>query len=325
MRIDFHSHIFPQSFVDHLSGRKTLPHITEGKMAPDLWYGPNVSIPVLPPSVDAHKRLADADKLGIDLEVLSVTLPGVDTLPVTEARDLARRMNADIAKVVSDFPGRFAGLGSVPLQDVPTAIQEMEFAVKQLGLKGIGIYSNVAGDPYVKQDYHEFFAAAAEMGAVLFMHPTYPAMAHVLGTDGQRLTGVGYLADTTLAIVNLILTGIFERLPNLKIVFAHLGGMFPYIAGRWDHSMGRSALINRGDLPKLPSEYLKQVYLDIVSMSTASITLARERVGIEHLLFASDYPFIDIESNLETIEAMGWSDSDKTKVYETNARSLLGI
>src|SRR5581483_8950854 len=316
---------FPRSYVDHLSGRSEPPHVLPGRSERDVWYAPGLSIPLLPASVDPARRLEDADRLGIDLEVLSVTLPGVDTLPLPTARDVARRMNQDTAEVVAAYPGRFAGLGTVPLQDIPAAIAEMEHAVKQLRLSGIGIYSNVAGDPYVKKDYYPFFAAAAELGVVLFMHPTTPAMAHAVGSDPMRLTNVAYLADTTLAITNLILSGILERLPNLKIVFAHLGGAFPYIVGRMDHSFKRSPRINRQELPLLPSEYLRRVYLDVVSLNPGSIRLAQEAVGLEHLLFASDYPFIDIEGNLETVEAMGWSEGDKQLVYETNARKLLGI
>lgn len=325
MRIDFHQHFFPPSYVDHLSGRQEIPYVRAGRTPKDVFYGPDVSIPVMPAAVDVAKRLEDAERLGIDMEVLSVTLPGVDTLPIAEARDVARHMNHDTARVIADHPGRFAGLGSVPLQDIGAAITEMEYAVKQLRLSGIGIYSNVAGDPYVNKDYFDFFAAAAEMGAILFMHPTSPAMGHVVGTDVTRLTNVAYLADTTLAITNLILTGILERLPNLKIVFAHLGGSFPYTVGRWDHTFKRSPMIDREKLPLLPSEYLRRVYLDVVSMNPGSIRLAQESVGIEHLLFASDYPFIDIEGNLETVEKMGWPDSEKQLVFETNARKLLGI
>ncbi|HXG36479.1 MAG TPA: amidohydrolase family protein [Dehalococcoidia bacterium] len=323
MRIDFHSHIFPPSFMDHLSGRKEIPRVTPGEKWPLLWYGPEVSVGIYPQASSVERRIEDADKLGIDLEVLSVTLPGVDTLPLSEATMLARRMNDDMARVVSDHPTRFAGLGTVPLQDLPAAISEMEYAVKQLGLKGVAIYSNVAGDPYSRSNYLDFFAAAADLGAVLFMHPTYPAMAHVLGTHGFMHANVGYLADTTLAIANLIYTGVFEKVPGLKIVFAHLGGAAPYLIGRWDHSYGHG--YRPEGLTQAPSQYLKRAYLDTISMNPAAIRLAMELMSTDHLVFGSDYPFIDIESNLETVGSLGLSSQDQAKIFETNARQLLGL
>lgn len=324
MRIDFHAHIFPPSYIEHLAGRHQLPYLTKGGEVEQLWYGPGVWIGVPPASKSVEVHLAEAAAHGIDLEVLSITLPGVDTLPLDEAVLVARRANEEIARMVQDHPGRLVGLATVPLQDVRNAIAELERAVTQLGLKGAAIYSNVAGRGYDSPAFFDFFAAAAHLGAVLFLHPTYPAMAQAAGSDPVAMIAVAFRSDTGLAITQLILSGVLEKFPSLKIVFAHLGGTFPYLAGFIDYSAKRPG--RYGDRLSLsPSDYLRRTYLDTVCRSPAALRLAQELVGLDHLLFATDYPYNDMAGHRQTVEALRLAPEDQLKVFESNARRLLGL
>ena len=273
-------------------------------------------------------RLKDMDKMGIDVQVISPA-PGqyfYFTEPELGAR-ISRDVNESIARVVAQQPDRFVGMGTVPLQDVDLAIQEMEYAVNVLGFRGVEICTNVNGknltDPVLKLE--KFFAKAQDMGIVVFLHP--------MGfSQGERFVEhyfnnvMGNPLDTSLALGHLIFDGVLARYPKLKILASHGGG---YIASYWarmDHAW-RARADARTVITKKPSSYLEKIYFDTITHDARILGNLVDRWGAKHVLLGTDYPFDMGEDNpVKLIQDVGHiSDSDRDLIKGGNALKLFRI
>lgn len=268
-------------------------------------------------------RLQDMDRLGIDIQLLSPN-PGqyYYSAPVESARDASRMINDSIAAAVSSQPDRFAGMGTVPLQDCESAIKEMRRCRDELGLKGVEIGTNVAGRELDDQTLTPFFAAAQELDMLIFMHPmgfTEPRRlaAHHLGNV------IGNPLDTTIALSHLIFGGVLDRYPGLKICVAHGGGFLPAYAGRMDH-----AYHHRADcctcIQRPPSEYLAQLYFDTLVFDPAQLDALIKRWGADRLCLGSDYPFDMAEPDPVGFHSY-LEDTSRDLILGANAERLLGI
>jgi aminocarboxymuconate-semialdehyde decarboxylase len=228
-----------------------------------------------------EERLADMDRLGIDIQAISPS-PG-QYYHWTEpelGREVARLVNDHIADAVARHPDRLVGIGTVPLQ--------ARRCVDELGLRGIEISSNVAGRELAAGEFRPFFAAAESMGILLFLHP--------LGfTNGQRLGEhyfnnlIGNPLESTLAVAHLIFDGVLERLPDLKLCIAHGGGYLPSYPGRMDQAW-RAREDCHQHIPHPPSHYLRRLYFDTLVFDPAQLDFLLRAYGPDHLLLGSDYP-----------------------------------
>jgi aminocarboxymuconate-semialdehyde decarboxylase len=273
-------------------------------------------------------RLKDMDKMGIDVQVISPA-PGqyfYFTEPELGAQ-IARDVNESIARVVAQQPDRFVGMGTIPLQDVDLAIQEMEYAVNVLGFRGVEICTNVNGknltDPDLKLE--KFFAKAQDMGIVVFLHP--------MGfSQGERFVEhyfnnvMGNPLETSLALGHLIFDGVLARYPKLKILASHGGG---YIASYWarmDHAW-RAREDARTVITKKPSSYLEKIYFDSITHDARILGNLVDRYGAKHVLLGTDYPFDMGEDNpVKLIRDVGHiSDSDRDLIKGGNALKLFRI
>ena len=215
------------------------------------------------------------------------------------------------------------GLCPLPLQDMKASMQELTRCMERLDMRGVLLYSNAAGRTLDEPQFAPLFARAEAEGIPLFLHPTYPVVAE--HTAAYDLTaGVGFMFDTTLAAIRLIMNGTFERHPRLKFVFPHTGGTLPYVIGRIDHQV---AVLGRGaeGIRKPPSEYLKMMWTDTVAPSPLNLEFAMKFWGADKILFASDHPWLDIQPFVDLVEGAGLSAGDKAKIYEGNARNLFRI
>src|SRR5690606_13278543 len=206
---------------------------------------------------------ADMDRLGIDVQVISPVPTQYYYFAEGDlGREAARIVNDGIAAAVARHPERLAGMGTVPLQVPELAIAEMKRCVNDLGLRGIEISSNVAGRELADSTFRPFFAAAEEMGVLLFLHP--------LGfTHGQRLSEhylnnlIGNPLESAIAVAHLIFGGVLDAHPGLKLCVAHGGGYLPTYWGRMDHAW-RARSDCRQHISRPPSEYLRRLYFDTV-------------------------------------------------------------
>jgi aminocarboxymuconate-semialdehyde decarboxylase len=237
-------------------------------------------------------RLKDMDRMGVDIQ--AVAPAPYHYFYFTEpayGAELAREVNEGIANVVAQHPDRFVGMGSVPLQNAELAVQELEYCVKKLGLRGVEINTNVNGlnltDPSLGLE--KFFAKANELGTVIFMHP--------LGyTQGDRLRNhyfnnvIGNPLETTVAVSHLIFDGVVARHPKIKFLAAHGGGFLAHYWARMDHAW-RARPDTRTVIKKKPSSYLEKFYFDSITFDPRMLKQLIDRYGADHVMLGTDYPY----------------------------------
>jgi len=237
-------------------------------------------------------RLKDMDRMGIDIQAVSPapqqtyywTEPGLGA-------ELSRQINDRLAEIAAQWPDRFVGLGTVPLQNVELAVIELERCVKQLGLRGVEINPNVAGKDLTHPSLNldRFFAKARELDIVIFMHP-------IGFTQGERLMDhyfnnvIGNPLDTTIGTSRLIFDGVMERHPGLKVVLPHAGGFLAHYWARMDHAW-RARPDCRTVIKKAPSSYLKKFYFDTIAFDPEMLRNLIDKFGAEQVVLGTDYPF----------------------------------
>ncbi|WP_343525441.1 amidohydrolase family protein [Sphingomonas sp.] len=237
-----------------------------------------------------EERLADMERLGIDVQVVSPS-PGQFYYHVEPdlGREAARTVNDGIAAAIAEHPDRFAGMGTVPLQDTQMAVAEMRRCRHELGLRGIEISSNVRGRDLHAEELRPFFAAAEEMDMPLFLHP--------LGfTHGERMRDyyfnnlIGNPLESALAVGHLIFGGVLHQHPHLRICVAHGGGFLASYWGRLDHGW-HAREDCRVDCPRPPSSYLRQLWFDTLVFDPQELDALIRSHGIDRLCLGTDYPF----------------------------------
>jgi aminocarboxymuconate-semialdehyde decarboxylase len=274
----------------------------------------------------AEARLADMEKAGVDIQVVSPTPRQFFYSAESElGLRLSQMINEDVASLVSCAPDRFVGLGTVPLQEPRLAVQELRRAVRELGLKGVEIGTHVGDreldDPFLEPFYRE----AEELGAVLFMHPSG-------FSDGRRLSRfylnniIGNPLESTIALSHLILGGVLERHDSLKLCVAHGGGFLASYAGRTNHAWHARKDTSAGS-PRPPGEYLKRVYFDTLLFDPRQLSHLVEMYGEDRLLMGSDYPYDMGETDPVAFvrAATGLSEQALQKILGGNAAQLLGL
>ncbi|WP_108661120.1 amidohydrolase family protein [Acuticoccus kandeliae] len=277
------------------------------------------------PLTSPARRLKDMDALGIDVQVLS---PAPLQYHYWAEPDLglesARLINDRVAEVVGETPDRFVGLGTLPLQAPELAVAELRRLVRDLGLKGVEISSNVAGAELSEPRFAPVFAAAEELGILVFIHP--------LGfTQGERISEhylnnlIGNPLESAIAVAHLIFGGVLDRHPGLKICVAHGGGYLPTYIGRMDH-----AFHHREDCRgcrNAPSTYLKDMSFDTVVFDPDQLDYLVRKYGADKIVMGSDYPFDMAEPDPAGFVAKhtGLGDEAVDLILGGNAARLLGI
>lgn len=275
---------------------------------------------------DPLRRIEECDRLGIDMQVLS-------TVPVmfsywaepSHALDLARRLNDHIAECVRAHPGRFAGLGTVPLQDPDLAIAEMERCMCDLGMRGIEIGTHVNDWNLDEPALFPFFERAASLGAALFVHPW-----DMVGKERMPRYFlpwlVGMPAETSLAICSLIFGGVLERLPDLRVCFAHGGGSFPMTLGRIDHAFDARPDLTRVHVQRRPREYARRIWFDALVHDASVLRFLVDQFGSDRICLGSDYPFPLGETRPgELIIACAFPPAVEADLLGRTAAAFLGL
>jgi predicted TIM-barrel fold metal-dependent hydrolase len=277
-------------------------------------------------------RLKSMDEAKIDIQVL---LSSIKLEPfLSEGTLLARRNNDVLSQIIQRHPTRYSAFASLALFDPDEAARELERAVNDLGLKGALMYSNLGPGEYLdNQKYWAVFEKAAQLGVPIYLHPTSPStdISKPLSEYPQMMGPIwGYAADTGMAAMRLICSGLFDRYPGLKIILGHLGEALPFWLWRIDNRWKKEGIAQNPMFRKLdhePGYYVKNNFYVTTSgmLSEAALLCTSLTLGTDRILFAVDYPW---ESNLEAVEFMEkapMSDLDREKIYHLNAEKLLGI
>ncbi len=318
MLIDVHSHYLPRALAAALEKRSTAPRIRDGFIE----YGEGSGTPLSAGFTDVDVIIARMDEAGIDHAVLSVTIPGVDWLAEDDAVDVARACNDETAALVAAHASRLTGLATVPLQSPARAVEELRRATG-MGLKGVMIYSNVAGAYLDAPERRVFFDAAAELDVAVMLHPTYPVCAAPT-MKGGLMEMAGFLFDTTHAALRLVFDGLYERHPTFKFFVPHAGSFIPYFSGRID--MVASARPGAmGALTSAPSEHIRRFYVDTVTASPQSVRYCCDFFGVERVMHGTDHPFWPMATGPRLLDECGLAAADRAKIEHENAARLFGI
>ncbi len=323
--VDFHNHYYPPAYVEALKTSASAVRVTYDQDAnPCVHYPGDYNI-LVPGHRDIEYRQRVLDEHGVQTQVVTFTTPGVHVEPPGFAVTMARTINDSFARVVRERKGRFAALATLPLNDPAASVTELERAMKELGLPGAMVFSNVNHAALADERYEPLWKKANELEAVIYIHPTDPAGVEAM-MDYWLMPLVGFLMDTTLAASKLVFSGVVARHPRIRWVLTHMGGAIPYLAERLDRGY-RAFAECRQHIDRPPSEYLKTFYFDTVNFNPSALRLALDFAGPDRILAGSDYPHQigSIPLMIETIRQLDAPDDVKERIFGGNASSLLGL
>ena|SRR5579875_370663 len=292
--------------------------------------------------VDPDARLNVMDRYGIDIQVLTIAFQNaITTLPDKDLLRISRIANDSLADLVSAHPDRLIGVATV-LDPSDAGLDELDHAIKDLGMKGCLIFSNMKGRPLDAKEFFPFYERMARYDLPIFIHPTDWSYYDWVGD--YRLDRIfGWPFDTSLALGRLVFGGIMPKFPNLKVIAHHLGGMIPYFSGRIlefiNQARSHPGWAGGSKFPEHvkgneedPLRYFRSFYGDTVIMGNASaVRCAIDFFGIDHVVYATDYPFgaengeENVRLNTSCVEVLDLSEEEKSKIFEGNARRLLKL
>lgn len=328
IRVDFHTHIIPEEIPEFSKkyGGSRWPTLEKTcSCGANIMVAGKVFREVTDQVWSPEKRIRDMDEEGVDIQVLS-------PIPVTfsywaeaeAAEEMSKIQNDFISNTVKQYPDRFIGLGTVPLQDVEVSIREMDRCMHELGLKGIEIGTNINGKNLDDPSFTAFFEMAEKWEVPLFVHPW-----ETLGTDRMPrhnfMYTVGMPSETALAAASLVSGGVMEKFPRLKVCFAHGGGSFPYILPRLDQ--GWKVWPHLRVTSKPPSYYAKNFYFDSLNYDPLTLKYLIDSFGYEKVVMGSDYPFLlrEIPPGKVIDDTLELTKEQRTAILGKNALDFLNI
>jgi aminocarboxymuconate-semialdehyde decarboxylase len=333
MMIDVFNHFVPRPYLDRLG--KLIP----GHMVLDcfprlrtLW------------DIDARRTLLDEFE-GLQ-QVLSLANPPLELVaPPEQSPDLARFANDQLAEICQRYPDRFpAFVASLPMNNIDAALAETDRAVNALGARGVQLFTNVAGKPLSDAAFRPIFRRMVEHDLPLWVHPmrgpNFPDYAAEAASEAEIWFSFGWPYETTAAMTRLIYCGIFDELPDLKIITHHMGGMIPYFAGKiglgfrqiFFGTPARNPLAEEAGLEHPPLDYYKMLYADTaLNGDLAATRCGHAFFGTSSCLFATDAPFDPeggrglIRDTIKAIEALPITAGRRDMIFAGNARDLLKL
>jgi aminocarboxymuconate-semialdehyde decarboxylase len=328
LKIDIHSHILPSAWPDLADkyGDPRFPVMVNADGHYRIYRGNKFFREIWQNAFDPEFRKDECAKLGVDVQVIS-------TVPVlfsywakpNQARELHRHLNTHTAEICRQYPRHYAGIGTVPLQSPRLAIEEMEHCVEQLGLQGVQIGSHVNHWNLDAPELFPFFEAAADLGAAILVHPW-----DMMGKESMPKYWlpwlVGMPAEQSRAACCLIFGGVLERLPSLRIAFAHGGGAFPFTLGRIEHGFRMRPDLVAVDNARGPREYLHQMYFDSCVHDPQALRYLLDVAGDDRVMLGTDYPFpLGEQQPGSGIDALKLEPRQRARVFHGAALEWLGL
>jgi aminocarboxymuconate-semialdehyde decarboxylase len=323
-KMDIHTHYYTQAFFEHIKdsgGQFSFGTDPAGRTI--ITYNGSRFFGITPPMTDVTKRIEDMDRVGIDVEVVSLSTPNVYFADAKGQPEVAKMMNDAYADLIAKYPKRFKGFASIPMDAPDAALNELHRAINNLKLNGVILLSNIRGAALTDPRYRPFFQEANRMKICIFLHPMLPVASepfkeYVLGPI------IGFPFDTTLAVARMCFDGMLKDFPDIKWIIGHAGGAVPFLMERMDSGY-RDFAETKEKLDQLPSFYLKRLYYDCVTFNPYNLHMLRDEIGTDHMLMGSDYPHLlgSIEKSVSSIEALSIPQAEKQKIFGGNALSIL--
>ena len=323
--IDIHNHVTPRRFVDAIE--------REGS-----WHtlGSDVGELHIPKfSIAPKDRIAEMDAMGVDIHCLTVNTGFFRyDLDAEVARAIADECNEELADMMRTHPDRFTGLASVPMQDVPAAIEVMTRAMNDQGFRGITIGDHVNGVTLDDPRFAPFWKAVEELGAVVFFHQCSSTVVESRTTRYGLPNVIGNLVDRAITFGTLVYGGVIDRFPDLKLCLGHAGGYTAFGIARMDKGWQAGAMENmpefddaRTFLERAPSEYVRRFWYDSCTYTESTLRYLLDMVGSDRVVLGTDYPAPMMEPDpVPWIQAMdGLTSEEKNAVLSENPARLLGI
>lgn len=334
-KIDFEAHFVTDEWVTEMFGNRGYPrYVRDEKTAQcRVQWSPDDVEPIgdilLNKLLDLGEgRLKVMDDNGVDLQVLSLTIPGVELMDASTGTALARNVNDALANVVRKYPDRFLGFAALAPQSPEEAADELERAVKELDLKGWKTHSNYGENYLDEKRYWPIFERAEKLNVPIYLHPSFPTIPQLKTDYGWALSGApfGFGVETAICMMRLVLSGVFDRYPGLKVILGHLGEGLPFLLARIDYPyvipwFDPNA---RPELNKKPSDYFKNNVFVTTSGNyyEPAFMCTYEAMGIDRILLGTDYPYEDPNECIRFLEGLSIPKEEKDKIYYGNAYQL---
>ena len=328
MLIDIYTHIFPGDFFEKMS--KAAPRLEN--------IGKRMQAVVPVHNLDERFRLMDA--FGDYRQLISLPNPPLeDITDIETGTQLAQVANDAMAELCNKHPDRFIGFAAaLHMENIDSAMEELHRSIRDLGARGVQIFTNVNGKPLDRREYMPLFDAMAEYDLPIWMHPARGAeMSDYREEERGRFEMwwcFGWPYDTSVAMTRLVYSGLFDRLPDLKIITHHMGGMIPYFDGRVGAGMDVLGARTTDEdhtgvlraLEKPHVEYFKKFYADTAMFgATLGIECGMKFFGIEHTVFSTDFPFAPTAATIEAINSLELERADLDTLCSGNAERLMNI
>ncbi len=327
--IDLENHFITDIWVEALRNNKGYPTLDEKKglgFAPDAWM-PMAVEPKLRDLGEGRIRLMDA--AGVDYAVLSVTSPGAEQFEVEVGKKVARESNDILAEVTKKYPDRFGGFASLAPKDPEWSAQELERCVKELGFSGWNTHSNYGDSCIDEQKYWPLLAKAQELDVPIYLHPAVP-MIPELRSFGMVLGGptFGFGVEVMYAFMRMIVRGVFDEFPDLKIIMGHYGEAMPFLVDRVDRAYMQKHSIPNPEIGPGSKEWASHYVKKNLWVTTsgnylpAAFVCTRDGLGMDRILVGTDFPYEDMSDCMDFLRSLPLADDEKSALYEANARAL---
>jgi aminocarboxymuconate-semialdehyde decarboxylase len=318
--IDVHTHMYSQGWVKAVTDAAD-PNFRIGDNNALIYRGGSIGR-MTPPMLDWDLRIKDMDEAKVDVALISLTAPNVYWGTRAQSVAAARSINDDFAAAQRKYDGRIRWFASLPLQHEADALAELRRA-KDNGAIGVCTLTNILGTALTAPQYRAIWRECAAMQLPVFVHPTTPF------TDGMGLADfglgntIGFTSDTSLCFAKFILDGVLDELPALQLIACHGGGAFPYLAARFDIMWQRTVSARKNQAP--PSTYLNRLWYDSIVYDQPTLDFLIERVGVDRVLYGSDYPFSigDMKGVLGRVDSLPAQQRDA--IRSGNAERLFDL
>lgn len=324
-RIDIHCHIFTKTFLDILDSFGQIYNDSRGeRYIYETKSASGYKIKAFDSMWNMQTRLKVMQKLGVNMQVLSFGNPLMSYAPPKRAKKASRMLNIELSNIVRNYPKKFSGIGVLPVTSPNDAIDEIDFAIDELGLKGFMLGTHTGTYSIYDEHFMPVLERIVRRNVPIYIHPILSQDSG--STDFLTMTGLLFPNETSKVAIRIMLNGFMDRFPRAKIVLAHLGGMLPFCLGRLNRAAAKSP--DGSKLRSTPEKYLQMFYLDSISYFAPAIEYAVRLWGARKIMLGSDYPYSwsdNLNKIVGVVSRSNINEKEKDLILGENATRLFSL